>query len=97
MTLPPSQCWRLFAGEPPLLVWREHLGLAQTDLRPEAGIRVQILDKPEPGVLQPTQAEARRLGKMLGVNHRDVELRAPPFGAVPLSTWTRTSSSRATI
>jgi transcriptional regulator with XRE-family HTH domain len=77
VTLPPAYCERLFFGEPPLLVWREFRGLAQTDLRRETGLTIATLDKLERGVRKPTAAEAKKLARALGVERRDLE----PHGA----------------
>jgi transcriptional regulator with XRE-family HTH domain len=79
MTLPPDQCERLFSGVSPVLVWREFRGLAQTDLRRETGIRVEVLDKLERGVRKPTAAEARKLARALGVDRRDLEPHGSAF------------------
>lgn len=73
MTLPHDQCERLFAGVPPLLIWREHRGLSQSDVRRDTGIRVEVLDKLERGVRKPTAAEAKKLARALNVDRRDLE------------------------
>lgn len=66
--LPPDQCERIFAGEHPLKVWREHLGLEQTDLRRVTKISVDRIAKIESGRGRPiTREEAKLLGRALDV------------------------------
>ena len=67
MRLSPDDCERIFAGEPPLKVWREFREMAVTDLRRETGIRVDRLEKLERGLVKPTSAEKRKLARALDV------------------------------
>lgn len=68
MTLPQSECERIFAGESPLKVWREYRGLAQTDLRRDTGILVERINKIEQNLGRAiTKLEAVKLGRVLDV------------------------------
>jgi transcriptional regulator with XRE-family HTH domain len=67
MRLPPDQCERIFAGEPPLKVWREFRDLAVTDVRRDTKISVERLEKLERGLVKPTRAEILKLARALDI------------------------------
>lgn len=72
MTIPPAQCDRIAAGESPLKVWREHLGLDQTDLRRDTGISVDIIAKIEAGKKPITREQAKRLARAMDIHAQNL-------------------------
>jgi hypothetical protein len=63
----PHPCDRVDAGEHPLKAWREYLGWDHQRLRVATGIRVEVLDRMERGIIRLSRADAAKIGRAMGV------------------------------
>ena len=81
MKLPEEQCHRIFAGEHPLKVWREHLGLDVTDLRRETKIPFSRLNQIERCAGKSIyREEAKLLGRVMDIPADELMQREHPCG-----------------
>jgi transcriptional regulator with XRE-family HTH domain len=78
--LPPEQCERIFAGESPLRVWREHRGLTADELAEEARVHPYTVQRVENGTKKPTTREMRRLAGALGIHEIDLGIHGKAYG-----------------
>lgn len=70
--LPAAMVRRLAAGEPPLLVWREHRGLSRPALALASGLSLAVIEAVEAGRQRLSLDEAARLAQALEIDVADL-------------------------
>ena len=76
--LPGEMVQRLFNGENPLRLWREHRGLSAKDLAQSAGLSAAYVSQIEGGKRDGTVGAYRKMAKVLRVTLDDLTWEAPP-------------------
>ncbi len=71
-TFPAAVAERIFAGETPLRVFRDHRGLTQADLAGRSGVGQDVVSRIESGKMTGTVDTLAALAKTLGVTVDDL-------------------------